>query len=265
MMVGAGGSETLSSDEKLYGDRADLYDLIYTKIDYAANADRLAELLAAEGVADGAHVLEAACGTGSYVAALRDRYRMTGLDNAEAMLAISRRKNPGVPHVLADMADFRPEDLPGGERFDAVLCLFSSFGYLHGEERVRAALRSFAGVLRPGGVAVVEPWIPRERFVVGHSHLQTCEDDAVKVARASYSTVRATAGGEAAVVDFEWVISRTGIGLDRFTERHELWFCPPGVMETAFREAGMAPRFLEDGLLPGRGLWVARRDGGAAA
>lgn len=55
--------------------------------------------------------METACGTGSYLAAVRDRYRMTGLDNAEAMLAVSRKTNPGVPHVLADMAVFTPEQV----------------------------------------------------------------------------------------------------------------------------------------------------------
>ena len=52
-------------DRSLYGSRADLYDLIYHFKDYAAEAARLRELL--EGVAAGAWITEAACGTGKYL------------------------------------------------------------------------------------------------------------------------------------------------------------------------------------------------------
>jgi len=248
----------MSQDEKLFGERAELYDLIYTKIDYVGNAARIAELLAAEGVADGARVLEAACGTGSYTAALASRYRMAGLDNAEAMVAVSRKKNPGVPHVVADMADFRVADFGSEEPFDALVCLFGSVGYLLTSDRVRAALRCFAAAVRPGGTVIVEPWLAPDVFRAGFAWLDTYSDDAIKVARASISSRLPGPEGDFSILEFEWVISRAGIGLDRFSERHELWLCPRDVMAAAFREAGLAARFLEEGLLPGRGLWIAR-------
>lgn len=242
--------------EKLYHERADLYDLIYAKLDYAGYAARLAEILEGEGVPKDARVLETACGTGSYLAALRDRYRMTGLDSSEAMLAVSRRKNPGVLHLLADMTDFQVT-----EPFDAALCLFSSIGYVRGEKALARAAGCFARALRPGGVLVIEPWISREVFRPGQSWLDTYSDEAIKIARASFSTARETPDGEVAAVDFEWVISRKGQGLDRFAERHELWFCPPGAMERALRDAGLTARFEPDGLIRDRGLWIARHTG----
>ena len=250
----------MAGDEKLFGERAELYDLIYTKIDYDGNAARIAALLADEGVADGARVLEAACGTGSYAARLASRFRMSGLDNAEAMVAVSRRKNPGVPHVVADMAAFRPSDFGSDEPFDAVVCLFGSVGYLLGVDRVRAALRCFAAAVRPGGAVIVEPWLAPDVFRPGFAWLDTYSDDVIKVARASFSTVRPDSIGDVSVLDFEWVVARRGVGLDRFSERHELWLGPRETMAAAFREAGLSARFLPEGLLPGRGLWIARKD-----
>ena len=67
----------MSGETALYGDRAELYDLIYTKLDYGRHAERVAEILTGEGIGSSARVLEAACGTGSYLKALSRRYRMT--------------------------------------------------------------------------------------------------------------------------------------------------------------------------------------------
>jgi daunosaminyl-N,N-dimethyltransferase/N-dimethyltransferase len=241
----------MEEDRRIYGERAGLYDLIYHWLDYSGAAARLAEVLSAEGVPAGGRVLEAACGTGSYVRALAGRYRMTGFDVSEAMLALSREKNPDVPHFRADMANFTVD-----EPFDALLCLFSSIGYLHGEGALRSGLRCFARALRPGGVLVIEPWIARETFREGHVHLDTYASDDVKIARASHSSLR----GELAVVDFHWVVARTGRGVEHFTESHHLWFCPRGTMTAALADAGFSARFRDEGLTPGRGLWVAKHD-----
>ena len=217
-------------------------------------------MLAAGGVPDGARVLEAACGTGAYAARLRERFRMSCLDISEGLIAVSRKKNPDVPHVVADMADFTLGDFGADEPFDALVCLFGSVGYLLTAERVRAALRCFAEAVRPGGAVIVEPWLAPETFKPGFSWLDTYQDDDVKLARASYSSVREEAGAKYSILDFEWVVTRTGVGLDRFSERHELWLCPREVMAEAFRAAGLRARFEEEGLLPRRGIWIARKD-----
>ena len=70
-------------------------------------------------------VLELACGTGSVLAQLRDRYDVTGVDLSEQMLARAAEKLPDVRLVHADMTSV---DL--GETFDAVLCVFDSINHL---------------------------------------------------------------------------------------------------------------------------------------
>ena len=136
----------------MYGKRADLYDRIYHWKDYAAEAARLRAVLRAAGVADGARVVEAACGTGSYLAHLSKWYAVEGIDLAAGALAFARKKAPRARLRKADMRDFalsRPAD--------AVVCLFSSWGYLRpGADRRRAAA-CFARAVRPGGVVVVDP------------------------------------------------------------------------------------------------------------
>lgn len=58
----------------LYGDRAELYDRLYSFKDYTREAADLVTLARSEGVPDGATVLEAACGTGLYMVPLSETY-----------------------------------------------------------------------------------------------------------------------------------------------------------------------------------------------
>jgi len=236
----------------MYGDRAALYDRIYHWKDYVAEARLLVERLAAMGVGDGARVLEVACGTGSFLAELADRYDVAGLDREAAMLVEARAKLPDVELIRADMTEFSVE-----RPFDALLCLFSSIGYLPDEAALARALGRFHAALRPGGVLIVEPWLAPDVYRDGISSLQTYEDDDLKLARMSHSGRR----NDVSVIDFEWLVGRTGRPVERFRERHELWLCPRETMREAMVDAGFDTAFQAEGLggpVP-RGIFVGRR------
>lgn len=76
-----------------------------------------------------------ACGTRAYATWLDEWFAITGLDISPEMLAVARVWLPGSVFVEADMTDF---DL--GQEFDAVLCLFSSIGYLTSSEQLVSSL-----------------------------------------------------------------------------------------------------------------------------
>jgi daunosaminyl-N,N-dimethyltransferase/N-dimethyltransferase len=234
----------------MFGTRAEYYDAIYHWKDYAAEARRLAAILEGEGVGAGARVLDAACGTGSHLAHLRERFDVAGFDRSDDMLAIARRKLPGVPLFLADMADFRVE-----RPFDALLCLFSSIGYLDAAG-LRSAAHAFARALRPGGALVLEPWLTREKLRVGNLTLQTFDGPDLKLAR----MVRHELDGDWSVLDFHWLALRHGgPGVEHFVDRHRLRLCPTPALLGALEDAGFAARLEPDGLMKDRGLVIARR------
>lgn len=266
----------MSSDA--YTRSARLYDLIYSFKDYGAEVATLREILEREspGARD---VLDVACGTAEHArlltappapggaGALGDaadgapggpsvgrarlvpagHFRVDGVDLEPAFLEIARAKVPSGRFVVADMADF---DL--GRRYDAVLCLFSAIGYLIEYPRLVSALRCFGRHLRPGGVALVEPWFTPDEWRVGSIHMQTAERDDIKVCRMTVSARE----GQVAVMPFRYMAA-TRDGVECFQEEHRMALRTREEMLAAFEEAGLEARFDPVGL-NGRGLYIAR-------
>ena len=117
-------------------------------------------LLDAAGVAAGTRMLDVGTGPG-YAAerATRRRAVATGVDIADELLALARRRHRGIRFVRGDA-----EDLPFAESsFDA---LVSNFAIDH-LPRPERAIREFARVVVPRGGIAVSAWeVPaRNRFL----------------------------------------------------------------------------------------------------
>ncbi|MDP2307812.1 MAG: class I SAM-dependent methyltransferase [Pseudomonadota bacterium] len=235
---------------ELYSSRADLYDTIYAWKDYVLEASQLHVLLLAEGVPDGARVVEAACGTGKHLEQLRRWYAVEGYDLSADMLAIARQRLPDALLTVRDMRE--PHAAPPA---DVLLCLFSSIGYLPDRAALDAALRAFAAGLQPGGLVLIEPWLAPEDFTSGKVTMQHTDTPKLKVCRMS----TASREGDASVLDFAWLVGRPGAPIEHFTERHELWLCPRPTFAAALDAAGFDARFEPDGLMKQRGLWIGRK------
>ncbi|MBW2277309.1 MAG: class I SAM-dependent methyltransferase [Deltaproteobacteria bacterium] len=234
-----------NDDHVVYRERAELYDLIYSAKDYVAEAVRIRELLEDEGIGQGAWITEAACGTGKHLEQLRQWYRVSGFDLAEPMLRIARARLPAVQLFRADMADFEVE-----EPADGILCLFSSIGYLLSTDALDAAAQCFHRALRTGGVLIVEPFVDPESFEEGRPHLDTYDDDDIKLAR----TIVTRAEGLSAILDFHWLVARRGEPVEHFVEHHELRLHRRDELEATFEQVGFDTRWVEPGLIPARGL-----------
>lgn len=135
---------------------AEVFDRLFLPAMAGPWAVRVAD--AAE-LGQGDRVLDVACGTGAVAQeALRrvgPRGRVAGLDLSQDMLAVARRKLPGL-----DLRHGRAENLPfDDESFDAVSC---QFGLMFFEDR-DVALREMHRVLRRGGRVSIAVWDALER------------------------------------------------------------------------------------------------------
>ncbi len=103
----------------------------------------------------GLELLDLACGHGRIANALAERgVRVTGLDATPLFLDLARKdaaeRGVEVEYVEGDM-----RSIPWRDRFDRVLCWFTSFGYFSDEEN-RDVLAGVYSALRPGGLFAVE-------------------------------------------------------------------------------------------------------------
>jgi SAM-dependent methyltransferase len=226
---------------------AALYDALYSWKDYAAEAIRLRELIATRSA--GTRLLDVACGTGKHLEQLRQWYDVEGLDLDPRLLELARARLPGVPLHQAEMTQFEL-----GRQFDAVLCLFSSIGYVKTPARLRRAVASMARHVAPGGVLVVEPWFAPETFHPGRPHALFVDQPELKICRMNVSAVR----GAVSVLDFHYLVA-TPDGVERLSEHHQLGLFTRDQYLDAFRAAELEVEHDPTGLTD-RGLYVGVRE-----
>lgn len=232
----------------MFSESAEFYDLIYSTFkDYAGEADAIAKLL--HGLhPDCRAVLDVGCGTGEHARLLAGHgFLVDGLDLDAAFIQIAQRKHAQGRFFVADMADFA---LP--HRYDAVVCLFSSIGYLKTLNRVEQALVRFGEHLAPGGVILVEPWFAPDMLSTWRVMTNTGEHAGARVTRTS----RVEIEGRLSRVFFEYEIAEAGTTRTAH-EVHELGLFTTSELIDTFRRAGLATKHDPVGLT-GRGLYVAR-------
>jgi SAM-dependent methyltransferase len=103
----------------------------------------------------GSAVLDLACGHGRHAIELAKRgYQVTGLDLSASHLALAREA-AAASGVTVNWVEADMRDLPPGP-FDAVINLFSAFGYLESDAADQQVLTAVGQVLRPGGRFILE-------------------------------------------------------------------------------------------------------------
>jgi SAM-dependent methyltransferase len=107
----------------------------------------------AEHLPSGGRVLDLACGTGRIAAPLARRgLTVAGLDISAAALEIARAAAPALDLRRGDMRQLPWEDAS----FDAVINMWTAFGYFETEAEDRRVVAEIARVLEPGGLFVLD-------------------------------------------------------------------------------------------------------------
>jgi SAM-dependent methyltransferase len=110
------------------------------------------EAIALLGLQPGAKVLDAACGFGRFAGALRELgCNVVGVDISPAAIAEARRRCPGPEYVVGDLT----QPLRLGP-FDAIVNVFSSFGYGAAVADDQRVLDGWRRMLKPGGQLLME-------------------------------------------------------------------------------------------------------------
>ena len=129
------------------------YHLLYKSRDEQEARAVLDNLLRALGLSPGSRVLDLACGKGRYSRYLSEKgFRVTGLDISPASIGFARQ-------FEHDHLEFYQHDMRKPFRvnyFDAVLNMFTSFGYFKTDADHLLTLKNVAKDLRPGGLFLLD-------------------------------------------------------------------------------------------------------------
>ena len=228
---------------------AEYYDLIYSAFkDYAREVSQIANLLRRLNPRCRT-VLDVACGTGEHARLLAaEGFVVDGLDLDPSFVRIAAGKHPAGRFFEADMSDFH---LP--HRYDAVLCLFSSIGYVRTLDRVNTALTCFREHLEPGGIVLVEPWFPPGVLDTTRAFTNSGEANGIRVTR----TARTEVEGTLSRLLFEYEIA-DGSATRRASEVHELGLFTADELTRSFDDVGFHVEHDPKGLTD-RGLFIGTR------
>ena len=221
---------------------ADIYDLVYSHKDYAAESAWVRDAVRSH-VPDAQTLLDVACGTGKHLEYLRHDFACEGVDLNERFVEIAGART-GVPVHRGDM-----DALALGSQFDAVVCLFSSIGY---SRDLPAAIAAMARHVAPGGVLIVEPWFTPDQWLPSHVQVLDHEASGTRVVRVSNSHVE----GNVSVLELHHVVC-VGSDIEHVAETHRLTLFTHTEYEAAFRAAGMSYELELPGPF-GRGAMIGR-------
>ncbi|TMB46417.1 MAG: class I SAM-dependent methyltransferase, partial [Chloroflexi bacterium] len=194
---------------------AKIYDLLYTGAgikDYGAEAAEVRRLVT-EYCPTATTLLDVACGTGAHLLALREWFAVEGVDVSPAMLEVAGARLPGIPLHLADM---RTLDL--GRTFDAVICLFSSIGYILEPDELRSTIARLAAHLNKPGVLILDGWVRPDAWSNDfRGDPDLASDDDMTVVRLSLTR----RSGMITQLDLHHLV-RTATEVEYFLETHRL-------------------------------------------
>lgn len=202
-----------NDERRLYGDLAWLWPVMSPPEEYADEAGYWLRELRSRLPAGRRRVLELGTGGGHFLHQLVPEYDAVAVDPSEAMLAHSRRLNPGVTHYVGDMRTVRL-----GETFDAVL-IHDAISYMLTEEDLRAAFTTARAHLEPGGLLIVAPDHYADTFTSPYVDDDTKSDGETTLTYVEYSVVLDPHGTTVETV-YTYYIARDGelrVEMDRHT------------------------------------------------
>ncbi len=135
------------------GDYLRIYSHVLTPERAQQEAAFVEEALALQ---PGQRVLDLCCGTGRHALLLARRgLQVTALDLSAEYIEVlaheSRAQGLGIETVVGDM-----RHIPYREAFDAVINMFTAFGYLETERDDMEVLHAVAAALKPGGLLLMD-------------------------------------------------------------------------------------------------------------
>lgn len=140
------------------------YLIVYKHRDLQGAYEEVRRMVGWLQLAEGAHILDLCCGMGRHALALHDfGYQVTGVDLSEVLLHEAHKLDARnkVKWIRGDM-----RQVPLQDQFDAVVNLFTSFGYFSEDDDNLKVLQEIRRLLQPSGKFIIDYLNPS--YVIKH-------------------------------------------------------------------------------------------------
>jgi SAM-dependent methyltransferase len=138
-------------------------------------------------------------------------------------------------------------------RFDVIICLFSSIGYVKDAAELRQTCANVYRHLNAGGVFMLEPWLAPDQFQDGKIDGVFVNRNELKIARFEITERY----GDTSVLRMHYMVAQPS-GVDQFEETHAMSLFPDATYREALGSAGFDVRFERSDLFI-RGLYIATK------
>lgn len=162
----------------------------YYAIGYRWNTDVEADFIATcvklYGAESAKRFLDIGCGSGRHMVELATRgYQMTGIDVSPEMIAYVKEEAAAskLP-ITASVGDLRDLSITG--TFDAAYCFMDTFRFLLTNDAIVSHLRRVADALVPGGLYLIDFWVPHQWDQMGNEIHQWEQTDGETTVRVFY-------------------------------------------------------------------------------
>ena len=228
----------------MFNNSTQFYDAIYSFKDYKKESEEIKNYIL-KFDSKYKTILNVACGTGNHDQYLKDTFSVDGLDLNDEFIDIAKTKNKNGQYFVEDMINFNL-----GKKYDVVLCLFSSIGYVQTFENLVSTLISLKNHVHDNGKIIIEPWITPENWKGGRVDVLNTETSEFKITRMAHTENI----GKLSILNFHYLIGSKD-GIDHKEEKHKLGLFTVNEMKEAFNKAGLKVTYDSYGI-SGRGMYA---------
>lgn len=236
------------SKVQIFKELSRYYDLIYSWKNYKQECNKIKLLIKKYKKSEGNDLLEIACGTGKHIQYFKDSFSILATDANPAMLTIAKKNYPNIAFKKANMIQMNLN-----KKFDVIICLFSSIGYVKTYKNLTKTIENFSNHLKKGGIVIIEPWFSESTYISGLPTMTTFDDENIKIARLCVCKKR----GILSVMDMHYLIAeKNQSDTKHIVEKHELAMFDAERVLKIMQKNGLKSKFIKDGLMKDRGLYI---------
>ena len=167
------------------------------------------------------------------------------------MLAVAKKKVKGITLKKADMTKLKLN-----KKFDIILCLFSSIGYVKTYAMLEKTIKNFYDHLNTDGIVIIEPWFVNATYKTGSPHILAYDGTDVKIARVDVAKKK----GNISYMDMHFLIAERNKDTKHFVDRHELGLFEEKNILRIMKNIGFKPYVLKKGALSRRNTYVCVKE-----